>query len=85
MKAWVVWLSIITILLTVADCAVHIVEVTTTADVLGRLNPEYTGITDLRRAFAAQRVWTAASAWIILSQIGIIVIVARLKGAPKSR
>jgi len=85
MKAWVVWLSIITILLTVADCAVHIVEVTTTADVLGRLNPEYSGITDLRRAFAVQSVWTAVSAWIILSQIGIIVIVARLKNGSGKR
>ena len=83
MKAWVIWLSVITILLTVADCAVHIVEVTTTADVLGRLNPDFSGITELRRAFAAQRIWTAVSAWIILSQIGIIVIVARLK--PRQR
>ena len=80
MKAWVVWLSVITILLTVADLSVHIVEVTTTADVLGRLSPDYSGITELRRAFAAQWVWTAVSAWIVLSQIGIIIIVARLKG-----
>ena len=79
MKAWVVWLSVITILLTVADCAVHIVEVTTTADVMRRLSPDYAGITELRRAFAAQWVWTAISAWVVLSQIGIIVIVARLK------
>jgi hypothetical protein len=81
MKAsgWVVWLSVITILLTAADCAVHIVEVTTTADVLGRLSPDYSGITDLRRAFAAQSVWTAVSGWIILSQLGIIVMIARLR------
>ena len=83
MKAsvWVVWLSVITILLTAADCAVHIVEVTTTADVLSRLSPGFSGITELRRAFAAQSVWTAVSGWIILSQLGIIVMMARYRRA----
>lgn len=78
-SAWVIWLSVISIVLTFLDCTVHIVETTTTADVLSRLTPEYSGITDVRRAMAAQSVWTAASAWIVLSQLGIIFIASRWK------
>lgn len=72
---WVISLCVLSILLTVIDGAVHLVETSTTADVLSKLSPEYAGTKQVRRALAAQTVWTLASAWVVLSQIAIIVLI----------
>ena len=79
---WVISLCVLSILLTVIDGAVHLVETTTTADVLSKLSPEYAGTKQVRRALAAQTVWTLASGWVVLSQIAIIVLITTRTNRP---
>jgi hypothetical protein len=79
MMKWVMWLSLMTILLTAADGVVHIVEWTTTGDLLWRLSSGASGIAELRETLAAQTVWMAVSAWIVVSQIGIVWIASRFR------
>ena len=70
---WVIWLSVLTVVLTIADIFVHISE---TGSPAKGVTSEFAGISDLRGALATQAVWTAAAGWIVMSQIGIIVLAA---------
>jgi hypothetical protein len=74
---WVIWLSVLTILLMTADGIVHIVEWTTTGDVLRRVSPGMSGVAEIRQTLVAQTAWTAVALWVIVSQAGIIWIASK--------